>query len=342
MWNNAMSKYLGRFAKKISLNLNLLLLAAASALFPIAAHSSCTENPTFVAKVLNSPASVTLNPYVPVGTVLSTATFTGNSGSFTINCTTTFSQFTYQGVGTATANIYPTNIPGLGIQLSNASGTTGNWPVTTTITPVTSYTATASVPTNFSLIKTGPITANGTLPINVGNFVLPQQGNFVAFQINLATPMAINFTKPSCSVTSPTVAVSLGAFPVAHFPAIGATSSPVPFNIQVTCVDGPTGSNTQMSVTLIDSSGTSVGNTSNILALSSTSTAGGIGLQITYNGTVESYGPDSSAQGNTNQFLLTTGSNGVYNFPFYAYMIRTGTVKAGSVITTATFTMSYQ
>jgi len=342
MWNQTASKKNGSLKSQFRMKATVLLLSVLAALSPLVCHAGCTENPTFVAKVLNSPASVTLNPYVPVGTVLSTATFTGNSGSFTVNCTTTFSQFTYQGVGTATGNIYPTNIPGLGVQLSNASGTTGNWPVTTTIAPTTSYTATASVPTNFSLIKTGPITANGTLPINVGNFVLPQQGNFVAFQINLATPMVINFTKPSCSVTSPTVAVSLGAFPVSHFPAIGATSSPVPFNIQVTCVDGPTGSNTQMSVTLVDSSGTSVGNTSNILALSSTSTAGGIGLQITYNGTVERYGPDSSAQGNTNQFLLTTGSNGVYNFPFYAYMIRTGTVKAGSVITTATFTMSYQ
>lgn len=307
------------------------------------AHAGCTETPASVIKVLNSPASVTLNPYVPVGTVLSTATFTGNSGSFTITCTTAFSEFTYQGVGTATNNVYPTNIPGLGIELSNASGTTGNWPVTETIAAAKTYTATASVPTNFSLVKTGPITANGTIPINVGNFVLPQEGNFVGFQINLASPMQINFTKPSCSVTSPsTIAVSLGAFPVAHFTAIGAKSSPMPFTIQVTCVDGPTGSNTQMSVTLTDASGSDVGNTSNTLALSSTSTAKGIGIQITYNGTVESYGPDSDANGNTNQFLLGNGTNGVYNYPFYAYMIRTGTVTAGSVISTATFTMNYQ
>jgi type 1 fimbria pilin len=97
-----------------------------------------------------------------------------------------------------------------------------------------------------------------------------------------------------------------------------------------------------MSVTLTDASGNDVGNTSNTLALSSTSTAAGIGVQIQYNGIVRSYGPDSNVAGNTNQFLLTTGANGVYNFPFYANMIRTGTVKAGSVITTATFTMSYQ
>jgi type 1 fimbria pilin len=316
----------------------ILLLATLS----LRAMAGCTETPAGVAKVLNSPASITINPYVAVGTVLNTSTFTGNSGTFTITCSTAFSQFTYQGIGTATSNIYPTNIPGIGIQLSNASGTTGNWPVTETIGAVTTYTATASVPTNFSLIKTGPITANGTLGINVGNFVLPQQGNFVGFQINLASPMVVNFTKPSCSVTSPTIAVSLGAFPVSHFPAVGSTSSPMPFNIQVTCVDGPTGSSTQMSVTLTDASGSDVGNTSNILALSSTSTATGIGVQIQYNGTVRSYGPDSNVAGNKNQFLLTTGSNGVFNFPFYANMIRTGTVKAGSVITTATFTMSYQ
>lgn len=338
MWNQGLNMFLKQskwLLSACSLMLTLMLMS-------FNACASCTDTPATVTKVLNSPAVVTLNPYVPVGTVLSTATFTGNSGSFTIACTTAFTQLTYQGIGTATANVYPTNIPGLGIQLSNASGTTGNWPVTTTIASTTSFTATASVATNFSLIKTGPITANGVLPINVGNFVLPQQGNFVGFQINLATPMQINFTKPSCSVTSPTVAVSLGSFPVSHFPALGSTSSPIPFTIQVTCVDGPTGSNTQMSTTLIDSSGTKVGNTSNILSLSASSTAGGIGLQITYNGTIENYGPDSSAVGNTNQFLLATGTNGVYNFPFYAYMVRTGTVTAGSVISTATFTMSYQ
>jgi type 1 fimbria pilin len=334
MWNDVLIEF-----KKAA---KWLLCVIVIAIVPAKAMASCTETPTAVTKVLSSPASITINPYVAVGTVLNTSTFTGNSGSFTITCTTNFSEFTYQGVGTATNNIYPTNIPGIGIQLSNATGTTGNWPVTETIAAVKTYTATASVATNFSLIKTGPITANGTLPINVGNFVLPQQGNFVGFQINLASPMLINFTKPSCSVTSPTIAVSLGAFPVSHFPAVGSKSSPIPFTIQVTCVDGPTGSSTQMSVTLTDASGTDVGNTSNTLSLSSTSTAAGIGVQIEYNGTVESYGPDSSVAGNTNQFLLGTGANGVFNFPFYAYMIRTGTVKAGSVITTATFTMSYQ
>jgi len=323
----------------------LIVTCAALCAFSINALAGCTETPTFVAKVLNSPASVTLNPYVPIGTVLSTATFTGNSGNFTISCTTAFTQLTYQGVGTPTANIYPTNIPGLGVRLSNASGTLGNWPVTETIASTTSFTATASVPTNFSLIKTGPITTNGILPINVGNFVLPQEGNFVGFQINLATPMAINFTKPACSVTSPTViAVSLGAFSIARFASgnPGITTSPVPFNIQVTCADGPNGSNTQMSVTLTDASGTSVGNTTKILSLSSTSTAKGIGIQITYNGTVRGFGPDSNINNNTNQFLLATGSNGVFNYPFYAYMISTGPVTAGSVISTATFTMNYQ
>jgi len=319
------------------------MIGMALLLIALNASASCTETPTGVVKTLNSPASITINPYVAVGTVLNTSTFTGNSGTFTITCTTTFSEFTYQGVGTATNNIYPSGIPGIGIQLSNASGTTGNWPVTETINPaVKTYSATASVSTNFSLIKTGPITTSGTIAANVGNLVLPQQGNFVAFQINLASPMVVNFTKPSCSVTTPSIAVSLGAFPIGHFPAVGSTSSPIPFNIGVSCVDGPSGSSTQMSVTLTDASGADVGNTSNTLALSSASTAKGIGVQILYNGKVESYGPDSNAAGNTNQFLLTTGSNGVYTFPFYAYMIRTGTVTAGSVITTATFTMSYQ
>ena len=321
------------------------LLMLVLLLMPWKSFASCTLNPTTVVKTISSPPSITINPYVAVGSVLYTGTFTGNSGTFTVTCTTSFTQLVYQGVGVATSNTYPTNIPGIGMQLSNTSGNTGLWPITITQGAATTFTAQASLPVQLQLVKTGPITASGTLPVNVGSLVLPQQGNFVLFNINLQTPLVVNFTQPSCAVTSSSpIAVALGAFPISHFPSVGSTSSPIPFSIQVTCQQGPNGSSTSIYATLTDNSGVGVGagNTSNILPLSATSTAAGLGVQIQYNGTVQKFGPDSNVIGNTNQFLLqANNANGTYTFPFTAYFIRTGTVVAGSAKTSATFTMAY-
>ena len=295
--------------------------------------------------MISSPASISINPYVPIGTVLYTGTFTGNSGTFTVTCSSAFNAIIYQGVGAATSNVYPTTIPGIGMQLSNTSGNVGLWPVTIAQTSSTTMTSTASLPVQMQLIKTGPVLASGTLNQLVGSLVLPaSQNNFVLFTIQLTSPMVVNFIKPSCSVTTPSIAVSLGAFAAGHFPAIGATSSPIPFSIQVNCQQGPTGSSTTIYATLTDASGvgSGAGNVSTTLPLSATSTAQGIGVQIQYNGVVQKFGPDSSVVGNTDQFLLqANNANGIYTFPFYAYFIRTGAIVAGSATTSATFTMAY-
>ena len=335
---------LSRPAARISGSI-IVALMSVLLLMPWKSFASCTLNPTTVVKVISSPPSITINPYVATGTVLYTGTFSGNSGTFTVTCTSNFTQLVYQGVGVATSNTYPTNIPGIGMQLSNTGGNTGLWPVTITQASSNTFSAQAALAVQMQLVKTGPITASGTLPINVGSLVLPQQGNFVLFNINLQTPLVVNFTQPSCTVTSSSpIAVALGAFPIAHFPAVGSTSSPIPFSIQVTCQQGPNGSSTSIYATLTDNSGVGVGagNTSNILPLSSTSTASGLGVQIQYNGTIQKFGPDSNVIGNTNQFLLqANNANGTYNFPFTAYFIRTGAVVAGSAKTSATFTMAY-
>jgi type 1 fimbria pilin len=83
--------------------------------------------------------------------------------------------------------------------------------------------------------------------------------------------------------------------------------------------------------------------------------ATGVGVQISYNGTVEKYNGNAAVSitptstPSAGQFLLgnasvSSGGSTVYTFPFTANMVQpTATaVTAGNVSAVATFTMSYQ
>ena len=95
-------------------------------------------------------------------------------------------------------------------------------------------------------------------------------------------------------------------------------------------------------MTLTDA--TTPSNTTNTLTLASDSVATGVGFQLLYNGNPVSFGPDSAAAGNLNQFsvMASPATGGPVNIPFTARFIRTGTVTPGLATANATFTMSYQ
>ncbi|PRC93349.1 fimbrial protein [Solimicrobium silvestre] len=318
------------------------------------AFASCSQNPVAGTKFITAPGTISINPYqtngLPVanGTVLYTGTFTGNTGNFTVTCTAAFTGLLYQGIGTATANVYPTSIPGIGMEIHNTGSANDNlWPAAVTVASSTSYSSTASAEVTLQLVKTGPITTGGTLSGTVGNYVIPTQANYSIFPIALTGVTIVGLTQPTCVVTSTTINVALGNFAINHFPAIGSTSPPMPFNIQLVCSGGPGVTTTTMSTVLTDA--TNSANTSNTLPLSASSTATGLGVQITYNGAIVSYAADPSVNPVAtfvppypNQVTLGTGENGTYNFPFYAHYIRTGTVTAGTANSSATFTIIYK
>jgi len=191
------------------------------------------------------------------------------------------------------------------------------------------------------LIKTGPITAGGTL---AGETVGWYAENGASEVLSVIWPGGITIAPqvPTCSVTSRSISVPLGNVPVGKFTTVGSTSpSTEPFNITLQCSGGATGAVTNVYTTLTDQ--TNPANISDTLTLTPTSTAAGVGIQVLNGTTVISYGPDSNVAGNINQWHAGMAGNGTFNIPLTARYIKTSqTIVPGSANGRATFTMSYQ
>jgi type 1 fimbria pilin len=144
---------------------------------------------------------------------------------------------------------------------------------------------------------------------------------------------------PTCTVTTPNVAVSLPAVSRTAFNGVGATAGTTPFGIALNCAN-----NAKPSISLTDAATPS--NQSNALTLSSGSTATGIGVQLLYQMQPLPFGPAtySYTNGNpavTNLTFLGTQS-GATNIGFMARYVQTASsVNSGSVSAAATFTLVY-
>ncbi|KWA02548.1 adhesin [Burkholderia cepacia] len=128
-----------------------------------------------------------------------------------------------------------------------------------------------------------------------------------------------------------------------EFSGVGSTSPERDFSIRLNCTGGDPDTSTNAYVTLTDQ--TNNGNRSNQLSLTKDSTAKGVKVQILKAGKLLSYGPDSSAVGNPNQWKAGNIPRGISSFeiPLTARYIQTeSSVKGGTANAVATFTMSYQ
>ncbi|MEB2638551.1 fimbrial protein [Burkholderia sp. BCCIQ04A] len=193
------------------------------------------------------------------------------------------------------------------------------------------------------MIKIGAITSIGSVG-QVGAVRIPEYGQRL-IDIKLARPIVVRPIAPTCKVETPVIQASLGTVFGRSLEG-GATSSAVPFNIRLMCsgaghINGMPGKALTY-ITLTDA--TNPGNRSDMLSLSSDSTATGVGIQILRSdGSVVRYGADSSAEGNPNQWYVGEYGNGTVNIPLKArYAGEGGKVGPGSANGLATFTMSYQ
>ncbi|GAB7524684.1 fimbrial protein [Paraburkholderia sp. 2C] len=144
-------------------------------------------------------------------------------------------------------------------------------------------------------------------------------------------------THATCSVSETQVAVILPTADTGAFRSgIGAVAAPQPFTLSFSCNTGA-----KVLITLTDS--VSPSNRTTTLQITADSTATGIGVQILNPlGAPVSFGPDSAAPGNLNQWTVGDSPNGILKVPLTARYVRTGLVSAGTVKALATFTMSYQ
>ncbi len=148
---------------------------------------------------------------------------------------------------------------------------------------------------------------------------------------------------PTCNVLTPKVDVVLGKTTISELKGIGATSSPKSFEVRLKCSGGNPGTSTKMFMTLTDSANSA--NESSTLSLASGSEAKGFGIQVLRGSddTLVSYGPDSAATGNLNQWKVGSFGNVEVTIPFKARYVRTSsTIVPGTANGVATFTMSYQ
>ncbi len=196
------------------------------------------------------------------------------------------------------------------------------------------------------------LVVTGSIP--TGNYRVPDQtiltlgamlnGTVVSNRASIGMyPLSITVTAKACTITSgaanTVVMPQLVTYSLKAVGDVSATKS-APFSLGLKC-DG----SVSVYATLTDA--TDPANTSNILSLAKNSTAAGLGIQIMKKGTTIplNFGPDSSAKGNKNQWLVGTSaaSGSVISVPFEARYIKTEeTIKPGTMSALSTITFSYQ
>lgn len=147
----------------------------------------------------------------------------------------------------------------------------------------------------------------------------------------------ITVSAAGCTVGADRADINLGTLDVSTLPSLGSTSPSGSFNVNLTC-------DPLVSVNAVITDQTTPTNTTSIATLTSDSTASGVGVQLMYNGTPMPLGPDSSAEGATNQFFIqrTNFATETLSLPFQARYVRTGDIIPGTANALASITFSYQ
>lgn len=146
--------------------------------------------------------------------------------------------------------------------------------------------------------------------------------------------------KPTCSVSTPSLPLSLGVISSRDFSGVGSVAGAATGTIVLQCAGG-SGANLDVLVTLTDQ--TTPANRTDRLSLTGTSQAGGVALQLLHGATLLRYGPDSATLGNPNQWLAGSTGNGTFQIPLTARYIQTEPkIRPGTANGLATFTLSYR
>jgi len=304
----------------------LLLALLMLALVPTAAHATCTfTGGTTTSPVSFSPNSTITIPYnAAVGTVIYTSPLIAPTNTPQMTCTGTTNYGIINSVGAqpaTTATVYPTGISGLGYSITHGNTTTYLSPYGCCQLASGSYQF--SITSSLQLIKTGPIVSGSTLSAGLlGYWQFANSQQVETFTL----ANSVTIIDPACSVNTTPINVTLPTMNASALGSTGASAGRTGFNISLNCSSGAT-----LDIQL-NYVGTNTGITG---VLKSTGSAGGVGVQLL------DQNSNPVVFGNTT-VLGATPNNSQWNIPYFAQYYRTGTVTAGSVTASATFTLSYQ
>ncbi|BDU19714.1 fimbrial protein [Dyella sp. GSA-30] len=310
----------------------VLLFMALLSTLPIAARASCSFSSGNTSNVnISMPNSVvTINANAPVGTVLASSSQFAPSPTSELSCSGTTRIGVVNLVGSqpgTSTTIFPTGTSGVGYRITHPD--TSNYLVPYGGDSVASGTYELSVTSGFELVKTGPI-ANGAV-LNAGTLGYWRYDGFFgllrAENFNLVG--SVTFTYPSCTVNNNAINVVLPTISTTAFNGIGTTAGATAFNISLSCSAGST-----LAIEFDTSNPASVANS--VIANSTGSgRAKNVGVQLIDQSFVPiTFGTPA---------VVGATPNGPYNLTYYARYYQTAaSPAAGTVSTTATFTLSYQ
>ncbi|SFM22566.1 fimbrial protein [Variovorax sp. OV329] len=242
------------------------------------------------------------------------------------------------------SDVYPTNLAGLGVKYHFAtnSGTGCGMPFDQTISN-SSYAITCHIlaGTTFSwswgssveFIKTGTISAGSltSLPAVTMSYSLNNQAG--SWPLTIMYTGAFNGSVSMAACATPNVSVDLGKHKTSEFAGVGSHASSKGFTISLNSC--PTGIN--VIKYRLDSVTPSPTTDSSVVALDSSSTAKGIGVQLL------DAGGNPFPVGTAMTFAGYDTAGGNFSIPLNARYYQTSSpIAPGTANTSVTFTMSYQ
>ena len=294
---------------------------------PISAQASCNryQNDTFT---LNLPATIAVPDSLPVGSVITRQAFTGSAPAYVATCflATRWINGRYPPNRDPRTGAYPTEVPGVGVSVWMAFAGGGSAAFELHSTP--QYLFTGGAPSFTSaeatFYKIGPV-STGTVPS--GNFLEHKWAKSSnSFRLQLGSPVRFMRPAATCDLATGDANRTI-ALPTIKASALSNAVSAGALNFELTAIcTNATG------VTFRFTGTPAPGN--NVL-FANTGSAGGVALWL-YSRTG---GTSQTISHNGTRTVAVSGNRAV--LPLGAAYYRNGTVRQGTLASTATVNITY-
>lgn len=300
---------------------------AATLTLPESAWATCTFDSGGPGTLDMNFGDVSVQRDTPVGAELAMVSAAARSGPVT--CPNNHDMYGRLGIFSVRSpygsGVFDTNIKGVGISLSLATGgPILPFPYTYSRAPISNTGLIGGLTVRLVKTSSGAVDAGALTTGTIGTVSLDA---LEVLTVNLTGNNTI--TPATCSVKDSTINVPMGDMKRSLFSGVGSEGDPASFQIDVDC---DTWTRIHFKIDAVADGSNEPG----VIALTpagSDTTASGIGIKLTYNGTAVVLGAKTP--------FLT--SNGLISIPLVARYYQTRpAVTAGQANGTATFTMIYE